>query len=170
MARMSEEDWKLARLDYETYQLSFGDIAKKYGVGKTTIADRAKKEGWQKGKNEQLAEIKAFVDNELEKLDAENRTAVREMANIKRKVLAGTEYGADIYYRLMKAAHSKTLDIEAGKAKLDDIMGVMRLLQMGTEAMKTPLKVIEISEKQQPEIIESDQPKTLKLEVVRVEN
>jgi hypothetical protein len=36
--------------------------------------------------------------------------------------------------------------------------------------MKTPLKVIEISEKQQPEIIESDQPKTLKLEVVRVEN
>jgi hypothetical protein len=49
MPRLTSDKWKIIRAEYESDPAcSFGGLAEKYGARKTTVYDRAKKEGWQK--------------------------------------------------------------------------------------------------------------------------
>ena len=47
--RLKESEWDEVRICMEIQGLSLGDIAKQFGVGKSTISEKATKEGWKKG-------------------------------------------------------------------------------------------------------------------------
>jgi len=65
MARLTADEWERVRADYEVRSMSFNELSKKYGIGKSTISKRVNSEGWIKGKSEPLVEKKINVINEL---------------------------------------------------------------------------------------------------------
>ena len=66
MARLTDEQWSCMRADYEVHQLTFTQLESKYGVNKSNISRRAKKENWNQDETQQL--ISASVCNEKEKI------------------------------------------------------------------------------------------------------
>ena len=66
MARLTDEQWSCMRADHEVHQLTFTQLESKYGVNKSNISRRAKKENWNQDETQQL--ISASVCNEKEKI------------------------------------------------------------------------------------------------------
>ena len=66
MARLTDEQWACMRADYEVHQLTFTQLESKYGVNKSNISRRAKKENWNQDETQRL--ISASVCNEKEKI------------------------------------------------------------------------------------------------------
>ena len=169
MARLTAEQWAEARADYEVRLLSLRQIAEKFDVHASSVSDKCKKEQWDREKTQQLIEKNFLAVKELEQITQQTRQkpkqtqqAIKEAVDIRLKIAEGDECSAKIYALTRK----RGLKIAQQNGDLNELM---RLMTVGNEAVKTTVKMIEINDKQ-PEIIESDQPKTLKLEVVRVEN
>ena len=76
MARLSKEQWERLKADYVTGAYTLEMLAKKYGVSRQAINNRAKKEQWKKIKIEETAELV-----ELEKVDKTLQRKVDEVAN-----------------------------------------------------------------------------------------
>ncbi len=76
MARLSKEQWERLKADYVTGAYTLEMLAKKYGVSRQAINNRAKKEQWKKIKIEETAELV-----ELEKVDKTLQRKVDEAAN-----------------------------------------------------------------------------------------
>lgn len=66
MARLTEQQWELARADYEVRGVSIRQIAKEYDVAPSTISRRANKDGWVEGKTQHLVERKVNAVRELQ--------------------------------------------------------------------------------------------------------
>ena len=76
MARLSKERWARLKADYVTGAYTLEMLAKKYGVSRQAINNRAKKETWQKIGIKETAELV-----EMEKVDKTLRCKVDEVAN-----------------------------------------------------------------------------------------
>ena len=65
-------DWKAIRLEYITSTLSYRDLSDKYGCSFTTLAKRAKREGWpdlRKLKDDKIARrvAEAYAEHEIKR-------------------------------------------------------------------------------------------------------
>lgn len=69
MAKLTPQQWELARADYEIHGFSYSDLVKKYGMSRGSISKRANDEQWQQGKNEQLITKKVNAIIELQKTE-----------------------------------------------------------------------------------------------------
>ena len=69
MAKLTPEQWELAKQDYEVHGLSYSELVEKYGMSKGSISKRAKDENWQQGKNEHLIQKKVSVIKELQETE-----------------------------------------------------------------------------------------------------
>jgi len=49
--------WQLIKSDYEINCYTFGELSKKYGIGKSTIHKRCMKERWSQPKMQQLIQM-----------------------------------------------------------------------------------------------------------------
>lgn len=160
MARMSAREWAEARADYEVRAMSFREIGAKFKVGHVTIADKAKKEKWEKGKTEQLINAKVLIEKEISTYSEQMRSAVREVFDAKMRLAEVDRDNVDIYARTRRLA-SRTLAM-AEQGNGEALADTMRLLQVGNEAVKPTVKLIEI-DKGKPEITinTSNQPRPL---------
>ena len=109
MARLTADEWERVRADYEVRSMSFNELSKKYGIGKSTISKRVNSEGWIKGKSEPLVDKKVNIINglievskESEPLGEPHKTAIdqevafilennKDLQRIQRKVNAMVE-------------------------------------------------------------------------------
>lgn len=71
MARLTPEQWEMARAEYEIRGSSLREVARKFGVSDTAVRKKAVMEGWQQGKSSHLVEkslavIKAKLEVEKE--------------------------------------------------------------------------------------------------------
>lgn len=73
-------DWLSIKTEYIAGNGSYSSLAEKYGVHKSTIANKASKEGWTEQREQRMKEIA----NECERRVGEKRTEiVAEVANVK---------------------------------------------------------------------------------------
>lgn len=73
-------DWLSIKTEYIAGNGSYSSLAEKYGVHKSTIANKAGKEGWTEQREQKMREIA----NECERRVGEKRTEiVAEAANVK---------------------------------------------------------------------------------------
>lgn len=76
MARPKKIDWASAQKDYiEDITLTYEDIAKKYGVSRTVVGQRAKAEGWRKYRKSITKKTIQAVEGEL----IDRNTHINEM-------------------------------------------------------------------------------------------
>ena len=82
MARLTDEQWELARIDYEIHGLSWAELVTKYNTSDGAIARRSKKDNWQKGKAEQLLTEKVSAIKALKEVEqkAEQFTPIEKLA------------------------------------------------------------------------------------------
>ena len=82
MARLTDEQWELARIDYEIHGLSWAELVAKYNTSDGAIARRSKKDNWQKGKAEQLLTEKVSAIKALKEVEqkAEQFTPIEQLA------------------------------------------------------------------------------------------
>lgn len=73
MARVTPEQWEKARAAYEVRGVSLTDIARDVGVDRAAVSRRAKREGWEQGKNAALVERKTAAIREIASVDGESR-------------------------------------------------------------------------------------------------
>lgn len=58
MAKLTPQQWELARADYEVKGLSIREIAKHYDVNASTVSRQAKKDDWKQSKTQHLVDKK----------------------------------------------------------------------------------------------------------------
>ena len=73
MARLKEEEWEKARAEYEARGISLGEVARRYGVNVAAVSRKAKKEGWARGKSQDLVERKVKAVKELAAVEKESQ-------------------------------------------------------------------------------------------------
>jgi len=71
---MAKYNWAKIRDDYEIHGLSYSGLREKYGCGRATISERAKKDGWDREKTEQAIAAKARAQRDLIEITEQNRT------------------------------------------------------------------------------------------------
>lgn len=87
MAKLTNDQWELARADYEIHGLSYAKLVEKYGISKGSISNRAKKEGWQQGKVEQIVQEKVSVLKDLNEVEQKvEKLAPLEQKSIEQEV------------------------------------------------------------------------------------
>lgn len=47
MPKVKDVDWDIIRKEYESGGYGYGSLAKKYGVNKSTVSERSRREGWK---------------------------------------------------------------------------------------------------------------------------
>lgn len=77
MARLSKEQWERLKADYVTGAYTLEMLAKKYGVSKGAISQRAKRESWRQLDIKETAE---FV--EIEKINKTKQTKLKEKSRL----------------------------------------------------------------------------------------
>ena len=73
MARLSKEQWERLKADYVTGAYTLEMLAKKYGVTKSSISKKAKKENWKKIDLQTTAELV-----EIEKVNKRKHELIKE--------------------------------------------------------------------------------------------
>lgn len=69
MARLTDEQWEIVRMDYEVHGLSYSELADKHPTSKAAISRRANKEGWQQGRVEQIVQEKVNAHKALHEVE-----------------------------------------------------------------------------------------------------
>lgn len=132
--RLNAEQWAAIRAEHEADGATFGELADKYGVNKSNISRRAKKEGWNQAETQWL--IDATVENEKQNLILRNETqhlnATTQQA-VQRAVFDRLAFelqnNAD-----MQAVRDKAIAMLPGTDKVSDVESVMRIIKMQREA------------------------------------
>ena len=140
MARLSVEQWAMARADYEIRGLSVTEIARQYGCAKSAVSMRAKADGWQAGKTEQ-------------KLNA-TEGAVSD-AVVRDDVAFRLQNDAD-----MEAVRQHVMSLLATTEKATDAKAIMETLRIQREARlgKVPDTAIQINNNSASEIDPCEAP------------
>jgi hypothetical protein len=86
MAKVKPEVWAKAKALREAGK-SFREIAKLLNIPFVTISDRAKKEGWEAGKNVQLIKDTVRVESEIRTLEPVQKEVVRDEVDKQIKML-----------------------------------------------------------------------------------
>jgi len=73
MARLTADEWDEIRAAYEVHGDSFGVLAERWSVSKSSISRKAKKQGWVQGKMQHLVEKKANAIKELKSIRNETQ-------------------------------------------------------------------------------------------------
>ena len=136
MARLSKETWERLKADYVTGAYTLEMLAKKYGVAKSTISKKTKKENWKKISLERTAE---FI--ELEKGNKRKQELIKETkkeTNVKEEFLEKsiseiTDYQNYIHSLQLQAAEKIKETLTDGKveeiATVSGEMGEIRVVE-----------------------------------------
>lgn len=117
-------DWLAIKTEYLTGNSSYATLAKKYGVHKSTIANKAGKEGWTEQREQKMREIANECEQKASKMRAD---IVAEAANVK----------ADCEALIWKITRRK-LQILADETPTEDVeTGDLRRLQQIYTDMST---------------------------------
>ena len=148
MARLSAEQWAMARADYEIRGLSVTEIARQYGCAKSAVSMRAKADGWQAGKTEQAVADKSKAIMQLARIEqeTEQRLSATERAVFDRVV------ADDVAFRLqndsdMEAVREHAMRLLPMVEKPADAKALMETLRIQREARlgKSPDTAIQIN-------------------------
>ena len=171
MARLTPDQWREARADYEVRLLTFEQIGEKLGIHKSNISRRAKQEGWDRNEKQEIVQKKVnalielkSITQQTQQMPLETQLAIKEVADVRLKIAEGDQCSAEIY------ALTRKRGLKIAQDQSGDLNELMRLMTVGNEAVKTTVKMLEINDKQPAKLDESDQPRTLKLEIVSVAN
>ena len=152
MARLTQEQWEQARADFEIGGLSQADIVSKYGVSKSTVSERVKKEGWQEGKTELTEQIKTRAIIDILKTEQQTELLTRtEQAVFDAKV------ADEVAFRIqndedMDKVRKHAMALLSGVDKVSDLKALMDLLRIQREARlgKNPDTAIQINNQIDP--------------------
>ncbi len=117
-------DWLAIKTEYIAGNGSYSSLAEKYGVHKSTIANKAGKEGWTEQREQKMREIANECEQKASKMRAD---IVAEAANVK----------ADCETLIWKITRRK-LQILADETPIEDVeTGDLRRLQQIYTDMST---------------------------------
>lgn len=157
MARLTMEQWLAARADFEIAGLGITEIAKKYGLSKSAVSMRAKADGWQAGKTEQLAIDKA---NSIIMLAETEQQAERQL-NKTEQIVFDRVVADEVAFRLrsdtrMQQVEDKAMELLPLVERASDVKTIMETLRINREARlgKAPDTAIQINNDTSPAKIE----------------
>ena len=116
MARLKAEQWEQARAEYEVRGVSFGEIAKQFGVSDVAVGKRARKDGWVQGKSSDIVDkkicaIKMLHDAEVQSSDL-SQTFRTTIDDVVRERLEADILFAQLDKALMLKAHAILAKVE----------------------------------------------------------
>lgn len=148
MARLSAEQWTMARADYEIRGLSVTEVAKKYGCAKSAVSMRAKSEGWQAGKTEQAVTDKVNAIMQLARVEQETELKL----NATERAVFDTVVMDDVAFRAqndadLEAVCRHMMTLLPGLDKPADVKAAAETLRIARESRlgKTPDTAIQIN-------------------------
>ena len=100
MARLSKETWERLKADFVTKAYTLEVLAKKYGVSKGAISQRAKKEKWKQLEIEdtaELVELEKLKKTKKTKLKTKSRLVSVKEENLKEAIEEITDYQTYIH-------------------------------------------------------------------------
>lgn len=122
MARLSAEQWAMARADFEIRGLSVTEIARQYGCAKSAVSMRAKADGWQAGKTEQAVADKSNAIMQLARVEQETE----QKLNATERAVFDAVVRDDVAFRLQNDA-----DMEAVR---EHAMSLLPLIEKPLDA------------------------------------
>mgnify|MGYP001011774249 CR=1 FL=1 len=148
MARLSAEQWAMARADYEIRGLSVTEIARQYGCAKSAVSMRAKADGWQAGKTEQAVADKSNAIMQLARVEQETE----QKLNATERAVFDAVVRDDVAFRLqndadMEAVREHAMRLLPMVEKPADAKALMETLRIQREARlgKSPDTAIQIN-------------------------
>ena len=160
MARLSAEQWMMARADFEIRGLSVSEIARQYGCAKSAVSMRAKADGWQAGKTEQAVADKSNAIMQLARVEQETE----QKLNATERAVFDAVVRDDVAFRLqndadMEAVREHAMSLLPLIEKPLDAKLLMETLRIQREARlgKAPDTAIQINNNA-PEIDPRDAP------------
>ena len=148
MARLSAEQWMMARADFEIRGLSVTEIARPYGCATSAVSMRAKADGWQAGKTEQAVADKSNAIMQLARVEQETERGL----NATERAVFDAVVRDDVAFRLqndadMEAVRQHVMSLLATTEKAADAKAIMETLRIQREARlgKVPDTAIQIN-------------------------
>nr|DAN84303.1 MAG TPA: SatD family (SatD) [Caudoviricetes sp.] len=148
MARLTAEQWAVARADFEIRGLSVTEVAKKYGCAKSSVSERAKAEGWKPNKTEQAVAEKsnAIIKLARTELETEQNLTPAERAVFDAVVMDDVTFRAQNDADL-EAVCKHIMALLPGVDKPADAKVIVEALRIARECRlgKTPDTAIQIN-------------------------
>lgn len=148
MARLSAEQWTMARADFEIAGMSVTEIAQKYGCAKSAVSMKAKAQGWELNKTEQAVADKSKAIMQLARIEQETE---QRLSATERAVFDAVVRD-DVAFRLqndadMEAVRQHVMSLLATTEKAADAKAIMETLRIQREARlgKAPDTAIQIN-------------------------
>ena len=139
MARLTKEQWESLKADYVTGAFSLSQLAKKYGVDKSAISRRVKKENWKQIEENELKELV-----EIEKVNKSQQQKVNRISEeleVKKEALKHSiEEITDIAEMLennTKKLLSKQTKMMEEMADSDDLLTHSKVIKNLADAFKS---------------------------------
>jgi len=136
MARLSKEAWERLKADYVTGVYSLELLAKKYGVSKGAISQKAKKENWKKldlKETAELVEIEKLNKTKQTKLKNKSRLVSVNEKELNRAIGEIVDYQEYIHSLTLLATEKLKETLEDGKveeiATVSGEMGEIRVVE-----------------------------------------
>lgn len=153
MARLSAEQWVVARADYEIGGLGINEIARKYGCAKSSVSERAKADKWEPNKTEQAVAKKASAIIALAEIEQQTE---QRLTPAERYVYDDVVLD-EVAFRLqndadMEAVRKHVMMLLAGVDRASDAKAIMDTLRIQREARlgKAPETAIQINNNAAP--------------------
>lgn len=155
MARLNQEQWEEIKAIYAVGLDSVSDIAKRFGVSHTAINKKAKAENWQRLDRETVdkavksrAELNHEVSMVSEKFQVSTFHVETEIDRAAKTVVCMNR----VKENMVRVAErfSNTLVLNAESAIINDVEDMkpfMAMAQLVNEAMRTPMKMVEMESK-----------------------
>lgn len=122
-------NWKKIKAEYLRGGTSYGKLAQKYGIPKSTIADKAKREGWGEIQQEISDETRTKT---VQKIAEQESDLLAELSEMQAKAAKG------LYEKLLKEI--KEYPDGAGTRIVRETVKVKKVELDGGEERKIPLK------------------------------
>ena len=148
MARLSAEQWTMARADFEIAGMSVTEMAQQYGCAKSAVSMKAKAQGWELNKTEQAQDKKVKAVIALAEVGTETE---QKLNNVERAVFDRV-VADDVAFRLqndsdMEAVREHAMRLLPMVEKPADAKALMETLRIQREARlgKSPDTAIQIN-------------------------
>ena len=148
MARLSAEQWTMARADFEIAGMSVTEIAQKYGCAKSAVSMKAKAQSWELNKTEQAVSDKSKAIMQLARIEQETE---QRLSATERAVFDAVVRD-DVAFRLqndsdMEAVREHAMRLLPMVEKPADAKALMETLRIQREARlgKAPDTAIQIN-------------------------
>jgi hypothetical protein len=126
MAKATATDWAQAKALFESGK-SLSEINAQTGIDRSTISKRAKTEGWEKGKFQQLIQDAARVSGEISTLDSTaQQVVVKEIDELTKAREFYSKAGQKVAMMAVKSMGSDPKPIDC-KIVADTLISTMRV-------------------------------------------